>query len=149
VALYAPSAAVFLNVGGFLRNTSSLVDAFNGALDDAGFFNTALTAADISLINGLGQTGSLGLDQLGAAQSLNGSANGTTSSFGGFTWEKVTGLTGATGAYGGTTAAGNAFIVTDGAAGTGIEVVPEPVTGGLLLLGFGLLGLRRRRPLER
>lgn len=55
-------------VGGFLRNSGTTpTDAFSGQADDVGLFDTLLATSDIALINGLGQTGGIGLDQLDEA----------------------------------------------------------------------------------
>jgi hypothetical protein len=142
-ALWANNTTTRVNVGGFLRSTG-LVDQFNGALDDAGYFDTDLFAADAALIFGLAQTGAIGLDQLDEAQSLNNMQTGSTALVGGLPWQKASGLTGTTGDFGGTVAGDNAFIVTD-ASGNGLQLVPEPTAVGLLMIGLGALGATRRR----
>jgi hypothetical protein len=134
-----------ISIGGFLRNGGTHTDPFKGQADDAGLFDTALQASDVALINGLGLTGGLGLDWFEAAQALNAMAVGNTAQIGSATWQKVSGLTGEIGAFGGSVAEGTAYIVTD-AAGNGIQVIPEPATAGLISLGvLGLIGRRSRR----
>jgi hypothetical protein len=146
-SLWTNNSTTVINVGGVLRS-SGVVETFNGALDDAGVFNTALTAADIALINGLGQTASVGLDQLDEAQALNASTVGTGMDIGGVTWFKTDNLSGETGDYGGSLSTGVAYIITDGAAGLGITNVPEPHS--LILLACGALAAAsRRRPKPR
>ncbi len=141
-SLWTNNSTTVINVGGVLRS-SGVVETFNGALDDAGVFNTALTAADIALINGLGQTASLGLDQLDEAQALNASVVGAGLQIGGVTWFKADNLSGATGDYGGSAANYDAFIITDGDAGLGITTVPEP--HALILVGLGAAAAAGRR----
>ena len=134
-----------LSIGGFLRNNgTTATDPYTGQLDEAGLFNTALTAADVALINGLGLTGAIGLDQLDEAQALNAQLTGTTAEFGGAEWRKVSGLAGTTGDYGGSVSGGNAFIVTD-TEGNGLQVIPEPGATGLVAVGLLGLVLRQRR----
>jgi hypothetical protein len=134
-----------ISVGGFLRTVSgnvTLTDPLTGQADDAGLFDTGLGAADVALINGLGLTGGIGLDQVQAAQALNAMVTGSTMQIGSATWQKVTGLTGTVGDFGGTVAGGDAFIVTS-LSGDGIQVIPEPSAAGLIALG--VLGLMSRR----
>ena len=147
--LWANNTTTRVNVGGFLR-ASGLVDQFNGALDDAGYFDNDLFASDAALIYGLGQTGGIGLDQLDEAQALNNMLTGSTGLIGGFSWQKASGLSGTTGDFGGSVGGGDAFIVTD-ASGNGIQLVPEPCAMGLLVVGVSALGMfrRRNRPVSR
>jgi hypothetical protein len=145
-----PSANVRLTIGGLQRSTNLQGnDHFEGTIDDAGYFNNALNAADVSLINGLGRTGGIGLDQLDEAQALLALSTGSSALIGGYTWERVAGLTGTTGDFGGTAAGGNAFIVTD-ALGNGIQVtaIPEPSSVLLVASGLGVLGWRNLRRRE-
>jgi hypothetical protein len=143
-SLWSANSATVINIGGVLRS-SGLVEAFNGALDEAGVFNTALTDADVALINGLGQTAAFGLDQLDEAQDLNASAVGSTATIGGLPWFKVDGLVGETGDYGGNTQTGDAYIITDGATGAGITTAPEPHSLALLACAAIACGARRMR----
>jgi hypothetical protein len=143
-SLWTGNSTTVINVGGVLRQ-SGLTEAFNGALDEAGVFNTALSAADIALINGLGQTARVGLDQLDEAQALDASAVGSAATVGGLPWFKVDGLVGETGDYGGDTNTGDAYIITDGVAGTGITTAPEPNAVALLACSAVAWGARRIR----
>jgi hypothetical protein len=140
------SSVQTMSLGAFLRNNdpNTLTDPFKGEADDVGLFDTGLFAADAALINGLGWTGAIGLDQLDEAQALNGMTIGSVGMIGGAQWQKVTGLAGGLGDFGGTVAGGNAFIVTDNL-GDGIQVVPEPVSGALLAGAVAALALRRSR----
>ena len=141
------SAAVdTIALGGFLRNgsTTTPTDPFNGDLDDVGLFDTALVASDAALVNGLGQLGSIGLDWLDEAQALNALPVGSTGNIAGFEWRKASGLTGTTGDFGGSIAGEDAYIVTAND-GTGLQLVPEPTTALLAILGGTALVFRRRR----
>lgn len=134
-----------LNIGGFLRNNATTpTDPYRGEADEAGLFDTALLPGDIVLINGLGLTGGIGLDQLDEAQALNAMPPGATGQIGNATWRRVTDLAGTTGDFGGSVAGGDAFIVTNDA-GNGLRVVPEPACGSLLFVGALALTSRRRR----
>jgi hypothetical protein len=134
-----------LSIGNIYRTSSGVYgpfSAYKGALDDAGLFNTALAESDIALINGLGQTGRLGLDWLDEAQALNASALETTALINGVRWERVSGLVGAMGDFGGTVAGKDAYIIT-GPDGNGIAI-PEPALAGPVI-GLGVMLLRRTR----
>ena len=135
-----------INLGGFLRNGSltTITDPYNGDLDDVGLFNTALVASDAALVNGLGHLGSIGLDWLDEAQALNALPIGSTANIAGFEWRKANGLTGTTGDFGGSLAGEDAYIVT-ASDGTGLQLVPEPATGLLTVIGVTALAARRRR----
>ncbi|MCX6998432.1 MAG: PEP-CTERM sorting domain-containing protein [Kiritimatiellaeota bacterium] len=120
---------------------------FGGTIDDVGVFNNATDAAGIALVNGLGRTGGIGLDQLSAAQTLWGGSVGGTATVGGATWEKkASGLGAALGDWSGSVAGGNAKIVLDGS-GYGLQVIPEPST--LSLAGLILAGLMLRRRIRK
>lgn len=132
-----------ISIGGFIRNNATTpTDAFSGHADDAGLFNTGLVAADIALINGLGLTGGIGLDQFDEAQALNAMVTGSSAQIGSFMWQKTSGLPGALGDFGGTASGGDAYIITDDM-GNGIQVIPEPTGAALVIIG--LVGLLNRR----
>lgn len=133
-----------LTLGGVVRNSTEVLSAYSGSLDDAGLFSTALTAVDIALINGLGNTGGSGLPWLDEAQALNAAAVNTTADINGKTWKRVNNLTGAVGDWGGSVASMNAYIVTSNS-GDGIAVVPEPASLGMLGAAATLLMRRRKR----
>jgi hypothetical protein len=92
-----------------------------GSIDDVGVYSNALTVTDMALVNGLGRTGGIGLDQLDEARALWAGNVGDTAIIGGATWQKVSGLTGTLGDCSGTVAGGDAVIVLDGS-GIGIQV---------------------------
>jgi hypothetical protein len=136
-----------INIGGFLRNgsTTTPTDPFSGIADDIGLFDIGLAASDAALINGLGQLGGIGLDAWDAAQALNAMSIGSVAQVGGFDWQKVGGLAGTTGDFGGSIVGEDAYIVTAND-GTGIQLIPEPATGVILASGLSLLfGSRRTR----
>lgn len=117
---------------------------WQGLIDDAGIWNSAITAADAALINGLGRIGDNDLSVLGTAATLWGGLVDDTAVINGATWQKVTGLGGVLGDWsqvGGANGIGS-FIVLDGS-GAGIQIIPEP--GAALFGALGLLALLRRR----
>jgi hypothetical protein len=141
------SAAVdTIALGGFLRNgsTTTPTDPYNGDLDDVGLFDTALGASDAALVNGFGRLGGIGLEWLDEAQALNGMTLGSSAAIAGLQWEKVGGLTGTTGDFGGTIAGENAYIVTAND-GTGLQMIPEPASAALAGAAALALAARRRR----
>lgn len=71
---------------------------------------------------------------------------GSQAVVGGILWGKVNLPGGVTGDFGGTVAAGNAFIVTAGGVGIAVTVVPEPGKFALVSLGFSVFLIRRHRP---
>lgn len=137
-----------LAIGGILRQLDGSPDIrapFSGYLDDAGLFDYALDAADAALINGLGRSSGLGLNWLADAQALNASSVGTIMNIGGYLWQRVEGLTGTTGDWGGSAGTNDAWIITN-VGGNGIQMVPEPsLAGGLAAAGLFLM----RRPRSR
>jgi autotransporter-associated beta strand protein len=100
---------------------------WQGLIDDAGIWTSAVSATDVALLNGLGRIGNNDLSTLAPAAALwAGAANGTAV-INGVTWQKVTGLTGAPGDWsqvGGNNGVGS-FIVLDGAGG-GIRITAAP-----------------------
>lgn len=138
-----PVTPTRVTVGNQYRSSGQL-GPFSGAVDDVGIFSGALTASDVALIHGLGQTGRLGLEWFEDAQTLAAATVGTTALIDGTSWQRVSGLSGETGDWGGSVAGGDAFIVID-SEGNGIQVVPEPSALGGVALAMGAFVLRRRR----
>lgn len=136
-----------LFIGGVIRSTTDLVSRFGGAIDDVGLFEDSLTAADVAVVNGLGQIAGFGLDLFDDAQTLVLANPGTTTFFGEQIWMRAEGLSGITGDFGGSIAGGDAFIVTSDS-GSGllfVGFVPEPSTGTLAAAGALVMVRRRRR----
>lgn len=98
-------------VGALARTDTSVVDSFNGSVDDVSFWKGIITANEAAALAG-GATG-LGLDASDVASLLNGfdAQSGVTAA--GVTWNYATGLVGAVGETGGTITGGDGFIVLD------------------------------------
>ncbi len=94
---------------------------FPGGMDDVGFFNTALTPADMALIHALGRAHGIDLTQLDEAQSLWAGPAGGNQLIGGKNWSKVGGLTGVVGTIAGAWATNDFSVVLDGS-GNGIRI---------------------------
>ncbi len=136
-----------IGVGGLVRgNNSSANDPFTGLIDDFGYWDDVVSDQMIALIHGLGRFSGVDLgdsaidDVLAAWQA--GAGNSATA--GGEMWVYADGLTGVTGAIGGSVIGGNAFIVLDGNTGAGVALIPEPASLALLVLG-GLAAFGWRR----
>ncbi|MEZ5302219.1 MAG: LamG-like jellyroll fold domain-containing protein [Verrucomicrobiales bacterium] len=119
--------AVTLNrfgIGALTRNTPyNPADMFTGEMDDVALWDRAFSAADVAAARALillGAGDAADVDPLMAAFGSQG-----TAAIAGRTWEYATGLAGALGAFGGSLATGDAFVVLD-AAGNGMRVGSEP-----------------------
>jgi autotransporter-associated beta strand protein len=100
---------------------------WQGLIDDAGIWDSAVSATDAALLNGLGRIGNNDLSTLPPAAALWAGAVSNTAVINGITWQKVTGLTGSTGDWsqvGGNNGVGS-FIVLDDTGG-GIRIVAAP-----------------------
>lgn len=100
---------------------------WQGLIDDAGIWASAVGATDVALLNGLGRIGNNDLSTLAPAAALWAGAVNDTAVINGVTWQKVTGLTGALGDWsqvGGNNGVGS-FIVLDGAGG-GLRITAAP-----------------------
>ena len=97
---------------------------FTGQMDDVGVWNSALTAEDAALINGLGRIGDNDLRWLSAAQQLWARPFDSMASINGHTWMKVSGLTGPRGTWRrvGEPNGRQSFIVVDDA-GNGLKII--------------------------
>ena len=112
-----------------LGGTASGAGLINAELDDVGIWSVMLPASKIAAIHGLGEFSGVPLNDPSIAQVLALSAVGQSVTNVGpnhHTWTYKTGLSGATGTFGGTVAGGNAYIVLNGAAGTGIGLASDP-----------------------
>jgi autotransporter-associated beta strand protein len=100
---------------------------WQGLIDDAGIWASAIGATDVALLNGLGRIGNNDLSTLAPAAALWAGAVNDTAVINGVTWRKVMGLTGSLGDWsqvGGNNGVGS-FIVLDGAGG-GIQITAAP-----------------------
>lgn len=121
------------------------------AVDDVGLWTIALSAQEIALIHALGVFNSTGMDSSDVEALFDAFvAQGAVTLPNGQTWAHTTGLSGPTGAIGGSIAGGDAYVVLNGAAGTGMSLtsyIPEPAT--LSLLALSALGIAARRSRRR
>ncbi|HPD16204.1 MAG TPA: PEP-CTERM sorting domain-containing protein [Planctomycetota bacterium] len=151
----AITTSVFRAVGAELRwvadNANSADQRFlAGLADDLGIWNAALSPQHIALIHALGYFNGTDLASPDIPALLDAyNVQGLVALANSQLWGYATGLTGPTGTVAGAILTGNATVVLNGAAGTGLAflgTVPEPATLALLALGgLGLLR-RRRRP---
>jgi len=150
----AITTSVFRAIGSERRwvadNANNADQRYLAALaDDIGIWGAALTPQEIATIHALAYfNGSdLASPDIVAVLAAFGS-QGVALIADDQLWSYTTGLTGVTGALGGTIEAGDAYFILNGAQGAGmafVAIVPEPATLTLLALG-GLTLLRRRRP---
>jgi hypothetical protein len=99
-------------IGALDRTDTSVVDGFNGGVDDVSFWRGILSDRDVAALHG-GATG-LGLNASDVAALLNAFDNGNPVQAGGATWSLTSGLTGPVGTTEGSLT-GNATIVLDDA----------------------------------
>jgi len=128
-----PSVIRF-GVGGLTRSTQT--DAFSGFLDEVGLFDTAVSAAEVALLNAFPRYDNVPLsdgDYAGALTVFNNQTGSVTT--GAWTWRYATGLTGNLGTTG--TSNGNPFVVLDNG-GNGLVAIPEPNAIGVILAGASL-----------
>ena len=152
VSTYGNSATLINTVGSnvtypemYIGQSANGTSSFNGSVDSVGIFNTALSATDIAILNGLGRIGNNNMSYLTGAATLWAGAVGDTATINGVQWQKVSGLAGALGDWsqvGGANGV-DSYMVLDGS-GNGLQIIPEPATVGLLGL-FGAAAVLRRR----
>lgn len=112
-------------VGALARTDTSVVDAFDGTVDDVSFWKGIVTASEAAALSG-GATG-LGLNASDIAAILTGFDTQTSVQVAGVSWSYVSDLTGAAGTTGGTVGTGDGFIVLDDA-GNGMLSGPSEIT---------------------
>jgi hypothetical protein len=96
-----------------------------GYLDDMGLWkNRALSATEVALLHGLGRTQGSNLSWRDEAAALSAGAVGATATIDGVVWEKVTGLKGSSGDWGGSKQGDDGYIVLDSSGG-GIRMAPS------------------------
>lgn len=98
-------------VGALARTDTSVVDPFDGSVDDVSFWKGIITANEAAALAG-GATG-LALDAGDVASLLDGFDAQSSAFAGGVSWNFATGLVGAVGETGGTIAGGDGYIVLD------------------------------------
>ena len=112
-------------VGALARTDTSVVDAFDGTVDDVSFWKGIITDSEAAALSG-GATG-LGLDASNIATILTGFDTQSSVQTAGVTWSYVSGLEGIAGTTGGTIGAGDGFIVLDDA-GNGMLSSPSDIS---------------------
>ncbi|MGI9245014.1 MAG: LamG domain-containing protein [Verrucomicrobiales bacterium] len=108
-------------IGALARTDTSVVDAFNGSVDDVSFWRGVLQENEVLVLNN-GATG-LGLNASDMDALLTGFEGQTSTIAAGLTWTYRDDLVGELGATGGSVAAADAFIVLD-EEGAGMASVP-------------------------
>ncbi|MDB4408593.1 LamG domain-containing protein [Akkermansiaceae bacterium] len=98
-------------VGALARTDTSVVDSFDGSVDDVSFWKGIITANEAAALAG-GATG-LALNASDIASLLDGFDTQSSAFAGGVSWNYAPGLVGAVGETGGTIAGGDGFIILD------------------------------------
>ncbi|MEN8693629.1 MAG: LamG domain-containing protein, partial [Akkermansiaceae bacterium] len=112
-------------VGALARTDASVVDAFDGSVDDVSFWRGIVTGSEAAALAG-GATG-LGLNASDIAVILNGFDTQTSVPAAGVTWTYVSGLTGIAGTTSGSISGGDAIIVMDNE-GNGMLSAPSEIS---------------------
>jgi hypothetical protein len=129
------------SIGALTR--SSQTDAFSGLADEAGLFDTALTAPEAALLNAFPRYDNVPLDDTDFALALSVFNTQTGSvTTGTWTWNFASGLTGTLGTTG--LSGGSPFVVLDNS-GNGLIAVPEPSVSIIACAATLFPLLRRRR----
>ena len=98
-------------IGALARSDASVVDAFDGSVDDVSFWRGILTDGEIAALAGGGA--GLGLNASDIASLLTGFEGQTAAQAASVSWSYTSGLTGEVGSTGGSVDEGNGFIVLD------------------------------------
>ena len=122
-------------IGALDRTDTSIVDPFNGSVDDASLWRGILDANEVAALAG-GATG-LGLNASDIDALLTGFEARSTARAAGLDWSYAGGLAGAVGATGGTLAGGDGFIVLDD---SGNGMVSAPIDFSIISVVRGETG---------
>lgn len=98
-------------IGALARTDTSIVDSFDGTVDDVSFWRGILSADEVAALSG-GATG-LGLNASDIASLLTGFEAQSGAQAAGLSWTYTAGLIGAVGATGGSLLGGDGFVVLD------------------------------------
>lgn len=98
-------------IGALARSDASVVDSFDGSVDDVSFWRGILSDGEIAALAGGGA--GLGLNASDIASLLTGFEGQTTAQAADVSWSYTSGLTGEVGTTGGSVDGGNGFIVLD------------------------------------
>jgi len=121
-------ASVSMTFNGLLGTERISQRFWDGCIDDAGIWDSEITAREVAAIHGLGKFQGLQLNDSDITTIVNFNTLGQSITIGAVTWEYVSGLAGSTGTTGGSIAGEDAFIVLDSGTGRGVQYATGPAS---------------------